>query len=197
MRNSGVREALIGAATLSLALCCSFLAGLLPGSILGADDASNTPLPFACEVRYHFREQFRNAKPGEKKFSAPSSEREALPISRTAVSVSSTARTVEGSVAHLPYRFLIKIGRGGESQAETLEVNVLDSAGKPLSGFPQTMPNPLARTGDTSRKEFEIPVDAALKKKIEKTLLAQDQFLTHVDLIVGADDDFLSGEFPK
>ncbi len=99
-------------------------------------------------------------------------------------------------MAHLPYRFLIKLSRSGESQAETLEVNVLDSAGKSLSGFPQTMPNPLARTGDANRKEFEIPV-GALKKKIEKTLLAQEQFLTHVDLIVGADDDFLSADFPK
>jgi hypothetical protein len=59
------------------------------------------------------------------------------------------------------------------------------------------MPNPLTKTGDSSRKEFEIPIDEALKKKIEKALLAKDQFLTHVDLIIGIDDDFLSADFPK
>jgi hypothetical protein len=37
------------------------------------------------------------------------------------------------------------------------------------------MPNPLTKTGDTSRKEFEIPIDEALKEKIEKALLAEDQ----------------------
>ena len=76
-------------------------------------------------------------------------------------------------------------------------MNVLDSSGKPLSGFPQVMQNPLSRTGDTSRKEFEVPISRALKKKIENALLAKDQFLTHVDLIIGMDDDFLSADFPK
>ena len=197
MRNFGVRQTFAAATTLSLALCGSFLAGLLTWPALGANEASSAPLPFACEVRYHFREQVRNAKAGEKKVSAPSHEREALPVSRTTLSDGVTARLVEGRVAHLPYRFLIKIGRSGQGEGETLEVNVLDTAGKSLAGFPQTMPNPLTKTGDASRKEFEIPVDAALKKKIEKTLLAQDQFLTHVDLIVGVDDDFLSADFPK
>lgn len=191
MRNLGV-SALIGAATVSFTFCC-FFAGA-PRLALGADEGS-APLPFACEVRYHFREQVRNAKAGEKRVSAPAHKREALPMSHTVASDGSATRLVEGRVAHLPYRFLIRIARG--SQGETLEVDVLDTAGKSLAGFPQTMPNPLAKTGDTSRKEFEIPVDATLTKKIEKTLLAQDQFLTHVDLIVGADDDFLSAEFPK
>jgi len=59
------------------------------------------------------------------------------------------------------------------------------------------MQNPLSRTGDTSRKEFEVPIGRALKKKIEKRVLVQDQFITHVDLIVGMDEDFLSGDFPK
>jgi hypothetical protein len=194
VRNFGVRKALIGAATISLAFCC-FLAAA-PRLALGADEGS-APLPFACEVRYHFREQVRNAKPGEKRVSAPSNEREALPVSRATTSDGSAVRLVEGRVAHLPFRFSIKIGRSGGSQVETLEVNVLDSAGKSLPGFPQTMPNPLLKTGEASRKEFEIPVDAILKKKIEKTLLAEDQFLTRVDLIVGMDDDFLSGKFPK
>ena len=93
---------------------------------------------------------------------------------------------------HLPYRFLVKVIRSKDAGTETIEVNVLDNSGKPLTGFPQVMPNPLTKTGDSSRKDFEIPVSEPLKKKIEKSVLARDQFLTHVDLIVGIDDDFLS-----
>jgi hypothetical protein len=89
------------------------------------------------------------------------------------------------------------MSRGNDSETGTLSVNVLDSSGKPLSGFPQVVQNPLSRTGDTSRKEFEVPISRALKKKIEKSVLVQDQFITHVDLIVGMDEDFLSGDFPK
>ena len=70
-------------------------------------------------------------------------------------------------------------------------------SGRSLAGLPKVMPNPLTKTGDTSRKEFEIPIDQALKKKIEKTLLAKDQFLTHIDLIIGMDNDFLSADFPR
>ncbi len=102
---------------------------------------------------------------------------------------------MQGRVAHLPYQFLVRISRSDKSQAEDLEVNVLDNSGKPLAGFPQVMPNPLTKTGDSSRKEFEIPVSEAVKKNIEKTLLEKDQFLTHVDLIAGMDDDFLSAHF--
>jgi hypothetical protein len=175
-----------------LAVCCGLFAALLA---YGADEPSHAPLPFACEVRYHFREHFRDAKPGQKNVSAPSYEREALPMSRIAVSDGSAARIVEGRVAHLPYQFLVRVSRSDKSQAEDLEVNVLDSSGKPLAGFPQVMPNPLTKTGDSSRKEFEIPVSEAVKKNIEKTLLEKDQFLTHVDLIAGMDDDFLSAHF--
>jgi hypothetical protein len=42
-----------------------------------------------------------------------------------------------------------------------------------------------------------MPIDQALKEKIEKSLLAKEQFITHVDLIVGMDDDFLSQDFPE
>lgn len=178
---------LTDAARLSLTLCC-----LLTLSAFGPEDA---PLPFACEVHYHFREHFQGAKPGQKSFSAPSHEREALPISHVAVTDGSAARIVEGGVAHLPYHFLVKISRSHKSAADTLEVNVLDNSGKPLTGFPQVMPNPLTKTEESSRKEFEIPVTEAVKKNIEKTLLKKDQFLTHVDLIVGAGDDVLSAHF--
>ena len=187
MRNSRVlRESL---AVFSLALCCGVFVELLTLPAFGADALSYTPPPFACEVRYHFREQFNNAKPGQKRFSAPSYDREPLPMSRMAVS--------EGSVPQLPYQFSVNISRSSDSKAGTLEVNVLDSSGKSLAGFPQVMTNPLTKAGDTSRKEFEIPIDQTLKKKIEKALLAKDQFLTHVDLIIGMDDDFLSADFPK
>jgi hypothetical protein len=189
-----LRESL---ATFPLVLCCGFFAALLALPSFGADEPSYTPQPFACEVRYHFREHFRDAEPGEKRVSAPSYEREGLPKSRIAISEGVAERIVEGRVAHLPYQFSVKASQWSDSETGTLEVNVLDSSGKPLTGFPQVMPNPLTKTGDSSRKEFEIPIDQALKKKIEKALLAKEQFLTHVDLIVGMDDDFLSADFPK
>ena len=118
-------------------------------------------------------------------------------MSRVAVSDGVSERIAKGRVAHLPYHFLVKISRRSDSETGTLEVNVLDSLNKPLTGFPQVMPNPLTKTGDSSRKEFELPVGKAVKRKIKRTLLAPDQFLTHVDLIVGMDDDFLSADFPK
>jgi hypothetical protein len=92
---------------------------------------------------------------------------------------------------------LVKISRRSDSEAGTLEVNVLDSSGRPLTGFPQVMPNPLTKGRDISRKEFEVPVDQPLKEKIEKSLLAKGQFITHVDLILAMDDDVLSQPFPK
>jgi hypothetical protein len=195
VRNSRVLRELL--ATFSLALCCGFFIELLALPAFAADEPSYAPPPFACEVRYHFREQFRHAKPGEKRFSAPSFEREGLPTSRIASSGGLAERIVEGRVEHLPYQFSVKISRSNDTETGTLEVNIVDRSGKPLAGFPQVLQNPLAKTGDSTRKEFEIPIGEALKKKINKTLLAQEQFLTHVDLIVGMDDDFLSADFPK
>jgi hypothetical protein len=181
---------------LALSSCVFF--GALSMFTVCADEPSYTPAPFACEVRYHFREHFRHAKPGEKTVSAPSFKREGLPKLRVADLNGVRERIIEGRVGHLPYQFLVKISRAnGDSEAETLEVNVLDSSGKPLAGFPQVMPNPITKGGDISRKEFEIPIDQVLKEKIEKSLLAKEQFITHVDLIVGTDDDFLSQDFPK
>ena len=182
-------------AVFSFTWCCIF--GMLALPAFGAGEPSQEPAPFACEIRYHFRENVRGAKPGEKRVSAPSHEREALPLSRATISKDASVQSIEGQVPHLPYRFLIKIVRLTDAGRETLEVNVLDDSGKPLTGFPQDMANPLTRTGDSSRKEFEIPVSEPLKKKIEKTFLARDQFLTQVDLIVGIDDDFLSSASPK
>lgn len=159
--------------------------------------AQDAPLPFAAEVRYHFREKLRTAKPGEKPFSAPSHEREALPPSKLKTGDRSVARVVEGAVPHLPYHFLIKVVRTDAHQSETLEVNVVDRSGKPIAGFPQSMPNPLSKSAESSRKEFEIPISEPLKTRIEKTLLVKDQLLTHVELVIGADDDFLSSASPK
>ena len=195
MRNSHVLRILLGT---FLALLSGVLFGALSALTASAEEPSHTPAPFACEVRYHFREHLGHAKPGAKTVSAPSIKREGLPESRVADLNGVPERIVEGRVGHLPYQFLVKISRAnGGSETETLEVNVLDSSGKPLAGFPQVMPNPLAKGGDISRKEFEIPIDQALKEKIEKSLLAEEQFITHVDLIVGMDDDFLSQDFPK
>jgi len=178
-------------------LSCVFF-GALSTLTAWAEEPSYTPAPFACEVRYHFREHFRHAKRGEKTVSAPAFKREGLPKLRVADLNGVPERIVEGRVGHLPYQFLVKISRAnGGSEAETLEVNVLDSSGRPLAGFPQVMPNPLTKSGDISRKEFEMPIDRPLKEKIEKSFLAKEQFITHVDLIVGMDDDFLSQDFPK
>ena len=158
-----------------------------------AEDPSPTlaPAPFACEIRYHFRERIRDAKPGEKSVSAPSDEREGLPLSRPVVLKGVVAQEVTGKVKSLPYKFLIRVTQG-QTGVETLKVNVLDESNRPLPGFPKLMPNPLTRAGDSSRKDFEIAISEPLKKQIEKSLLAQDQFLTYVNLIVGMDDDFLS-----
>lgn len=180
----------MGTALSSLTWCC--LLGMLALPALGAEEPSQEPAPFACEIRYHFREKITDAKPGEKQFSAPSHEREALPLSRATISKDASVQLVEGRVPHLPYRFLVKIIPPADAGQETLEVNVLDNSGRPLAGFPQVMPNPLTKTGDSSRKDFEIPISRSLKKKIERSLLAKDQFLTYVNLIVGMDDDFLS-----
>jgi hypothetical protein len=45
--------------------------------------------------------------------------------------------------------------------------------------------------------DLELPIAEAVRTNIEKTLLKGDQFLTHVDLIVGMDEDFISQQFPK
>ena len=195
MRNSHLLRELLR--TFLALLSCVFF-GALSTFTACAEEPSYTLAPFACEVRYHFREHFGHAKPGKKTVSAPSFKREGLPKLRVADLNGVPERIVEGRVGHLPYQFSVKISRAnGGSEAETLEVNILDSSGRPLAGFPQVMPNPLTKGGDISRKEFEMPIDQVLKEKIEKSLLAKEQFITHVDLIVGMDDDFLSQDFPK
>jgi hypothetical protein len=181
----------------SLKWCWLVFSVMLSLPALGAEESSQKPEPFAAEVRYHFREKIRDAKPGEKRVSAPSHEREALPLSRATISNGNSTQQIEGRVPHLPYRFLIRVIRSKDAGTETVEVKILDNSGKPLTGFPQMMPNPLTKTGDSSRKDFEIPVSAPLKKKIEKSLLARNQFLMHVSLIVGIDDDFLSSALAR
>jgi hypothetical protein len=177
--------------------CGIFFTGMLALPAFGAEDSARKPETFACEIRYHFREHVRGAKAGEKRVSAPSHEREVLPLSRATTSKGASAQLIEGRVRHLPYRFVVKIVRRTDAGRETLEVNIRDRSGKSLAGFPQAMPNPLSRTVDSSRKDFEIPVSKSLKKKIERSLLARDQFLTYVNLIVGVDDDFVSSAAPR
>jgi hypothetical protein len=164
---------------------------------VGALLAQEAPLPFACEVRYHFREQLGDAKPSHKRFSAPYYEREALPASQVTTSDDSITRIVRGRVAHLPYRFLVRVIRTAKDEGETLEVNVVTNSEKPLVGFPQILPNPLSKTENLTRRTFELPINETIKKKIEKTFLQKNQFLTHIDLVIGVDNDFLSADFPK
>jgi len=149
------------------------------------NDAASAPIPIACEVRYHFRERMADAKPGEKQFSAPATVRESLPASRLVVSDGQQVQLVEGRVTHLPsYRFAIKLSRGEGTDVGKLEVNILDATGKPLSGYPQTMANPFADASDQDGKEFEIPITKYGTQMIEKTLLARDQRLTYVALVI-------------
>jgi hypothetical protein len=67
--------------------------------LFATDEPLASPLPFACEVRYHFREHFLDAKPGQKNASAPSYEREGLPVSRVVISDGLASRIVDGRVA--------------------------------------------------------------------------------------------------
>jgi hypothetical protein len=182
---------------LSVVLYCGLASGLLALPSFGTDEPSYLPQPFACEIRYYFREQFPDAEPGEKHASAPSFEREGLPTSRLLISKGVARRIVKGRVPHLPYRFLIEIVRRHNSELATLEVRVLNGSGESVAGYPQTMQNPLSSTGDNTRTEFQIPVSRVVRKTIEKNLLAKNQFLTNVELIVGMDEGFLSEAFPK
>ena len=168
-----------------LAFSCIALLANLRVSAAEKDEAVSAPMAIACQVRYHFRERIADAKPGEKQFSAPATEREALPASRQVVSDGQQAQLVEGRVAHLPYhRFAIKLTRGEGTDVGRLEVNILDATGKPLSGYPQTMANPFADASDPDGKEFEIPITKHRTQVIEKTLLARNQQLTYVALVI-------------
>jgi len=168
-----------------LAFSCVALLANLRVSAADKDDAASAPKAIACEVRYHFRERIADAKPGEKQFSAPATDREALPPSRLAGSDGQQAQVVEGRVAHLPsYRFAIKLSRGEGTDAGKLEVNILDAEGKPLSGYPQTIANPFANASDQEGKDFEIPITKYRTRMIEKTLLEKDQHLTYVALVI-------------
>jgi hypothetical protein len=168
-----------------LAVSCVALLVNLRVSAADKDDTASAPIAISCEVRYHFREQIADAKPGEKQFSAPATVREALPASRLVVSDGQQAQVVEGRVAHLPYyRFAIKLTRGEGTDAGKLKVNILDATGKPLSGYPQTTANPFADASDQDGKEFEIPITKYRTQMIEKTLLARNQRLTYVALVI-------------
>jgi hypothetical protein len=168
-----------------LAFSCVALFPNLRVSAAEKNDGASAPMAIACEVRYHFRERIADAKPGEKQFSAPATVREPLPASRLVVSDGQEVQVVEGGVAHLPdHRFAIKLTRGEGMDVGKLEVNILDATSKPLSGYPQTMANPFANASDQDGKEFEIPITKYRTQMIEKTLLARDQRLTYVALVI-------------
>ena len=90
-------------------------------------------------------------------------------------------RVIKGRVAHLPYSFVINLGGKG---AGTLEVNILTADGEPLRGYPKTLANAFAQGAEATSQEFEIPVTPKLAAKIEKDLLAKNQHLTQVQLVV-------------
>src|SRR6266581_3535411 len=170
----------IGAHSWMRALACLTVVGSSSLAATAKDEATAVAPTLACEIRYHFRERLEGVKADAKKFSAPAYEKEALPQSMVAAN-GAQARLVQGRVAHLPYRFVIKFG--GKS-AGTLEVNILDDDGKPLHGYPQTIVHALAGAANPSRREFEIPVAPDLARTIEKKLLAKNQHLTQVQLVV-------------
>ncbi len=150
-----------------------------------ADKTSQArPLQFSFEVRYHFRERLEGVAPGGKRYSAPAYEREKLPQPNLVQLDGKETQIVEGTVAHLPYRFTIKLTKSQNTNPGTLEVVILDRAGKALSGYPQTMENPFAKATGPTNRQFKIPVSAELAKTIEETLLAKNQRLTRVDLSI-------------
>ena len=160
------------------------LLGIAGGAAV-ADETSQAVVPqFSCEIRYHFRERLEAGASDGKKFSAPAVEREALPRPNLVRSDGKEAQVVEGKVAHLPYRFAIKLMKSQNTNPETLEVGIFDSAGEPLSGYPQTMVNPFANAAGATDRQFKIPIPRELAKMIEKTLLAKNQLLTGVDLSI-------------
>src|SRR5450432_1848706 len=143
---------------------------------LGVETKEAAPASAAvtCEVRYHFRERLEGVKTGGKKFSAPADERQSLPASHLVVSNGRRTRVVNGRVPNLPYRFAIKWTESDGKEIGTLEVNIVDATGKPLGGYPQSLENPFAAE----------PGSKELAQTIEKRLLAKNQRLTNVDLLI-------------
>jgi hypothetical protein len=153
---------------------------------------SFAPPPFACEVRYHYREHYPDAKPGEKNVSAPGDEREYLPKSQVIISDHDVCRIVRGSVKSLPYKFTIKILAKNNSDQGTLEANIVDpSSGKSLKGFPIKLANPMQPGVETSRTDFTISITKVQKDKIKMRYLSREGFVTYANLVIGIDDDIL------
>ena len=109
----------------SLTWCCLLFSGMMARPAFAAEEPSQKPEPFAAEVRYHFREKIRDAKPGENA-SRPHRMSVKLCLYRKRQSLNgNSAQQIEGRVPHLPYRFLIKVIRSKDAGSETIEVNVL------------------------------------------------------------------------
>lgn len=156
------------------------LLAVLQFSSLAAAGKDEMASAITCEVRYHFRERLVGSGKEGKRFSAPSYEREALPAS-TLSADGEKVSLVKGMVPHLPYRFAIKIG--GAAASRILEVNITDKDNKSLRGYPQKISNALAEAPAKSQ-EFEIPITPKLATAIERKLLAKNQHLTQVQLVV-------------
>lgn len=148
-----------------------------------ARSPTTVPNQFVAQVRYHFRERFLDAAPGEKQVSAPATFREMLPLSEVMAFERGLGRVIDGSVSHLPYHFRVTV-LDPEITVEAYRDN------QTIEGFPQTIRHPLTSHWD-SRTDVVIPIDDALKDQLETTLLGEHCFLTYVNLVIGADDDLV------
>jgi hypothetical protein len=161
--------------------------GLFPGP---AQTAVTVPIQFVSQIRYHYRERWLHARPGEKAVSAPAHETELLPLSNLVTREHLLGRVTTGSVAHLPYYFRISVF----SPDLTVEVYQGDDA---LAGFPKTVQHSFTDHWD-SRIDFIIPIEDRLKTKMESSFLAERCFITYVNLVIGADDGLIgSAIFPS
>jgi hypothetical protein len=155
--------------------------GLFPGP---AEMDGAAPIQFVSEIRYHFRERFTDVPPGQKELSAPEAEHEMLPLSFVTQSGHRVGRVVEGSVAHLPYRFRVSVFHP-DVTVEIFEGERL------LKGFPQTIQHSFTKHWD-SRIDFVIPVDEGTTSLLERSLLGENCFLAYANIVLGADDDLIS-----
>lgn len=154
--------------------------GLFPGP---AEVSGAAPIQFVSDIRYHFRERFTDVPPDQKQVSAPATIHEILPLSFVTQSGHRVGRVVEGSVAHLPYRFRVTVFH------PDITVEIFDGE-RLLKGFPQTIQHSFTKHWD-SRIDFIIPIDEGVTSTVERSLLGDNCFLTYANIVLGADDDLI------
>jgi len=148
-----------------------------------AQSGESVPIQFISQIRFHFREHWPDAAPGEKAVSAPGHELEYLPLSQVVYSPNGIGRISEGFVPHLPFRFRVSVFD------PELTVEVYHGE-KPVEGFPQTLRHSLTDHWD-SRIDFMLPLTKPLEQEITKSLLYENCFITYVNLVLGADDGLI------